>query len=91
MVGIQLLNPILNRSTEQIILHDSQSIKHRGNIWHVKRDLAVFPVASSSYIVIFEYHSGDNALGGTVIVLTALPAPKQVSITLFLFFLIIII
>ncbi|XP_031785209.1 protein bark beetle isoform X2 [Nasonia vitripennis] len=77
VVGIQLLNPIQNRSTEQIILHDSQNIKHRGNIWHVKRDLTVFPVTSSSYIVVFEYHSGDNALGGTVIVLTALPAPLQ--------------
>ncbi|XP_023246946.1 protein bark beetle [Copidosoma floridanum] len=77
VVGIQLLNPILNRSTEQIVLHDSQNVKHRGNIWHVKRDLTVFPVASSSYIVVLEYHSGDNALGGTVIVLTSLPAPIQ--------------
>lgn len=79
MVGIQLLNPIHNRSTEEIILHDSQHIKHKGNVWHVQRDLTVFPVASSSYIVVFEYHSGENALGGTVIVLTALPAPIQVS------------
>ncbi|XP_058792901.1 protein bark beetle isoform X2 [Phymastichus coffea] len=79
VVGIQLLNPIHNRSTEQIILHDSPNIKHsaNSNVWHLKRDLTVFPVASSSYIVIFEYHSGDNALGGTVMVLTAIPAPYQ--------------
>ncbi|XP_015594324.1 protein bark beetle isoform X2 [Cephus cinctus] len=77
VIGIQLLNPIHNRSTEEIILHDSQHIIHKGNIWHVKRDLTVFPVASSSFVVILEYRSGSNALGGTVMVLTALPAPVQ--------------
>ncbi|KAL7298469.1 hypothetical protein TKK_0008256 [Trichogramma kaykai] len=77
VVGIQLLNPIQNRSTEQIIIHDSQNTRHRGNIWNVKRDLTVFPVASSSYTVVLNYDSGDKALGGTVIVLTALPAPVQ--------------
>lgn len=77
---MQLLNPILNRSTEQVILHDSQHMKHGGNVWNVKRDLTVFPAASSSYIVILEYHSGENALGGTVLVITALPAPIQVSL-----------
>ncbi|KAJ8673362.1 hypothetical protein QAD02_004624 [Eretmocerus hayati] len=77
VIGIQLLNPILNRSTEHIVIHDSQNIKHQGNIWHVKRDLTVFPVASSSYGVILEYHSGENAIGGTAMVLTALPAPPQ--------------
>ncbi|XP_012276535.1 protein bark beetle isoform X2 [Orussus abietinus] len=77
VVGIQLLNPIHNRSTEQIILHDSQHINRKGNVWNVKRDLTVFPVASSSFVVIFEYRSGNNALGGTVMVLTALPAPIQ--------------
>ena len=77
VVGIQLLNPIHNRSTEQIILHDSQNIYQKGNIWHLKRDLTVFPVTSSSFVVVFEYHSGKDALGGTVMVLTALPAPIQ--------------
>ena len=78
MIGFQLLNPIHNRSTEQIKIHDSQLIKHKGNIWDVRRDLTVFPTSSSSYKIILEYHSGENALGGTVIVITALPAPIQV-------------
>ncbi|XP_046609560.1 protein bark beetle isoform X2 [Neodiprion virginianus] len=77
VIGIQLLNPIQNRSTEQIIIHDSHHLNHRGNIWYLKRDLTVFPVSSSSYKVILEYHSGDASLGGTVIALTALLAPVQ--------------
>lgn len=78
VIGLQLLNPIQNRSTERIIIHDSQHLEHKGNIWHVKRDLSVFPVTSSSFKIIIEYHSGDTSLGGTVIVLTALQAPVQV-------------
>ncbi|XP_012253572.2 protein bark beetle isoform X3 [Athalia rosae] len=77
VIGIQLLNPIHNRSSEQIILHDSQHLDHQGNIWHVERDLTVFPVTSSSFKVIMQYKSGRNSLGGTVIVLTALIAPIQ--------------
>ncbi|KAK0090170.1 hypothetical protein PV325_002595 [Microctonus aethiopoides] len=78
VIGIQLLNPIENRSTEKIILYDSQRINnHRINMWHVKRDLSVFPVSSTSFSVILEYESGTNALGGAVLVLTTLPAPIQ--------------
>lgn len=78
VIGIQLLNPIENRSTEQIILHDSQRFNKNQTIWHVKRDLSVFPVSSSSFVVILEYDSGENALGGVVIVITSLLAPIQV-------------
>ncbi|XP_076766657.1 C-type lectin domain-containing protein bark beetle [Xylocopa sonorina] len=77
VIGIQLLNPIENRSTEQIIIHDSQMIDSSREPWHLKRDLSVFPVTSSSFAVILEYDSGTNALGGTVIVITALQAPIQ--------------
>lgn len=77
VVGIQLLNPIQNRSTEEIIIHDAHNIYHKGNIWILKRDLSVFPVTSSSFVVVLEYHSGNDALGGAVIVLTALSAPIQ--------------
>lgn len=46
--------------------------------WNLKRDLAIFPTTSTSYAVILEYDSGTNALGGAVVVLTALQAPIQV-------------
>lgn len=78
VIGIQLLNPIENRSTEQIILHDSPRSDRNHTIWHVKRDLSVFPVSSSSFAVILEYFSGENALGGTVMIVTSILAPAQV-------------
>ncbi|XP_054002830.1 protein bark beetle [Hylaeus anthracinus] len=77
VIGIQLLNPIENRSTEQIIVYDSQYGDPNRDVWHVKRDLAVFPVTSSSFAVILEYDSGVKALGGAVMVITALRAPIQ--------------
>ncbi|KAK2577430.1 hypothetical protein KPH14_003537 [Odynerus spinipes] len=77
VIGIQLLNPIENRSTEQIIIHDSQDIYQKRNIWHMKRDLTIFPVTSSSFGIVLEYDSGENALGGAVIVISSLLAPIQ--------------
>ncbi|XP_033297170.1 protein bark beetle [Bombus bifarius] len=77
VIGIQLLNPIENRSTEQIVLHDSQYVDPSRESWNLKRDLAIFPATSTSYAVILEYDSGTNALGGAVVVLTALQAPIQ--------------
>jgi len=78
VVGIQLLNPIHNRSTEQIWIHDSHTTGRQDmDLWSVRRDLTVFPVASSSYGVIIEYSSGANAIGGTVLLLSAIVAPVQ--------------
>ncbi|EFN78073.1 Lysyl oxidase-like protein 4 [Harpegnathos saltator] len=78
VIGIQLLNPIENRSTEQITLYNSQRFQNKNQIsWHVKRDLSVFPVSSSSFVVILEYESGENALGGVVMAITSLLSPVQ--------------
>ncbi|XP_031833217.2 C-type lectin domain-containing protein bark beetle [Nomia melanderi] len=77
VIGIQLLNPIGNRSTEQIVVHDSQYADLNREVWHVKRDLAIFPVTSSSFIVVLEYDSGTNALGGSIMSITAIRAPIQ--------------
>ncbi|XP_043483219.1 protein bark beetle isoform X2 [Leptopilina heterotoma] len=77
VIGIQLLNPIHNRSSEEIIIHDAHNINNKGNSWILKRDLSVFPVTSSSFVVVLEYNSGTSALGGAVMVLTALSAPIQ--------------
>ncbi|XP_055855042.1 protein bark beetle isoform X1 [Episyrphus balteatus] len=77
VMGIQLLNPIENRSTERITILDSQTENDRSRLWEVKRDLSVFPVTSSSYGIILYYESGMNALGGAVIMLSTLSAPVQ--------------
>nr|XP_003703916.1 PREDICTED: uncharacterized protein LOC100876764 [Megachile rotundata] len=71
VIGIQLLNPIENGSTEEIIIDTYRSK------WDLKRDLAVFPATSSSYDISLKYSSGTNALGGAVIVLTALQISAQ--------------
>lgn len=77
VVGVQLLNPIHNRSTEEIIIRDANSPGgiNLGAAWNVKRDLTIFPAASSSYGIIIDYNSGVDALGGCVIVLTSVQIP----------------
>ncbi|XP_034245120.1 protein bark beetle isoform X3 [Thrips palmi] len=77
VIGVQLLNPIHNRSTEEIIVRDahSQSGIALAAAWNVKRDLTIFPAASSSYGIIIEYNSGVDALGGCVLVLSSVQVP----------------
>ncbi|KAL3267568.1 hypothetical protein HHI36_011686 [Cryptolaemus montrouzieri] len=77
VLGIQLLNPIDNSSTEQIFIRDSLTITDKSDRWSLKTDLTVFPTTSSSYGIIIEYDSGRNALGGTVMVLSNIRAPVQ--------------
>lgn len=77
VVGIQLLNPIHNRSTETIMIHDAQSVHDKSQKWSVNRDLTVFPTTSTSYGILLMYNSGQNALGGTVLAVTAIRAPIQ--------------
>lgn len=77
-VGIQLLNPIHNRSTEEIIIYDShtQNVNSKFGVtmWNVRRDLTVFPTTSGSYGIILEYHSGTDSLGGAVIAVSSIRA-----------------
>lgn len=77
VLGIQLLNPIENRSSEVIVIHDSQTYNNRSDVWYLKRDLTVFPTTSSSHGIILDYTSGSHSLGGTVLVLSAIRAPIQ--------------
>lgn len=77
VIGIQLLNPVSNRSSESIWIHDSQNVNALNEKWLLNRDLSVFPLASSSFGVVLEYSSGENALGGVVLVLSTIPAPRQ--------------
>ncbi|VEN48816.1 unnamed protein product [Callosobruchus maculatus] len=78
VLGLQLLNPIENRSSEEIIIHDSLFTRDDPEVFVVKRDRTVFPLTSRGHGVILEYASGTNALGGTVIVLNAVRAPLQI-------------
>ncbi|XP_035780255.1 protein bark beetle-like isoform X1 [Anopheles albimanus] len=77
VIGIQLLNPIENRSTENIWIYDSLMGSTESDIWQVNRDLSVFPLTTSSYGAILQYRSGTNALGGAVLVLRSIQAPVQ--------------
>lgn len=77
VLGIQLLNPLKNRTTERISILDSQTENDRSDIWEVHRDLNVFPITSSSYGIILNYDSGVNALGGAVLMLSTVTAPVQ--------------
>ncbi|XP_030383875.1 protein bark beetle [Scaptodrosophila lebanonensis] len=77
VIGIQLLNPIHNLSTESINILNARTENIRSDLWQVKRDLNVFPVTSSSYGIIIYYESGPNALGGAVLMLTTVTAPVQ--------------
>lgn len=77
VIGIQLLNPIHNRSTEDILIYDSQSLSTYSEVWNIKRDLTTFPITSSSFGITIKYSSGSNALGGCVILVSSVPAPVQ--------------
>lgn len=77
VIGFQLLNPIQNGSTENIWIHDSQTMNTKSDVYQLDRDLSVFPVTSSSYGVILQYKSGMNATGGVVLVVSTLAAPVQ--------------
>ncbi|EDW76452.2 uncharacterized protein Dwil_GK14651 [Drosophila willistoni] len=77
VIGIQLLNPIHNLSTESITILNARTENIRSDLWQVKRDLNVFPVTSSSYGIIIYYKSGLQALGGAVLMLSTVTAPVQ--------------
>ncbi|XP_071445359.1 protein bark beetle [Hetaerina americana] len=78
-IGVQLLNPIHNRSTEEIIIYDTHSLNSKSEVWNVKRDLVIFPTVSSSFGIIMEYRSGFESVGGTVFAITSMPVPPSVQ------------
>ncbi|XP_060803589.1 protein bark beetle [Amyelois transitella] len=77
VLGLQLLNPIHNFSTESICIYDSQNINEASTKWCLDRDLSTFPTTSSSFGVVLTYESGDAALGGVVLVVSTIIAPVQ--------------
>ncbi|XP_049825562.1 protein bark beetle isoform X2 [Aethina tumida] len=77
VIGIQLLNPIENRSTESIKIHDSLTYNFVSDVWILKRDLTIFPTTSTAPGIIIDYSSGPKAFGGTVLMLSTIRAPAQ--------------
>ncbi|XP_049867990.1 protein bark beetle isoform X2 [Pectinophora gossypiella] len=77
VLGLQLLNPIHNFSTESICIYDSQNINEGSTKWCLDRDLATFPTTSNSFGVVLTYESGNVALGGVVLVVSSILAPVQ--------------
>lgn len=78
VIGVQLLNPVHNRSTEEINIYDSQSLTGSpAESWNLKRDLTVFPTTSSSFGITIKYSSGSKGLGGCVFMLSSIRAPVQ--------------
>ncbi|XP_069990075.1 protein bark beetle isoform X2 [Penaeus vannamei] len=73
VIGIQVLNPIVPESTEQIVIYDYQEIIESEDIarWDVRGDLVAFPTTSGSYAITLQYASGPFALGDVIIMLTA--------------------
>ncbi|CAG9858649.1 unnamed protein product [Phyllotreta striolata] len=77
VLGIQLINPIENRSTENIVIHDGLTSTANAQYFILKRDLTQFPVTSSSHGIVLDYSSGQNAAGGTVLIISTVRAPLQ--------------
>ncbi|CAG2056497.1 unnamed protein product [Timema podura] len=77
VLGIQLLNPIHNRSTEEILIHDGQSVSETTPVWNLRRDLVVFPTTTGSFAIVLDYNSGVGALGGAVLLISTVAAPVQ--------------
>lgn len=74
VIGIQVLNPIIPESTEQLVIYDYQEIIESEDIdhWDLRGDQVAFPTTSSSYAITIDYSSGPYALGDVIILLTAI-------------------
>lgn len=77
VLGLQLLNPIHNFSTESICIYDSQNINQGSTIWCLDRDLSTFPTTSNSFGIVLKYKSGNVALGGVVLAISSVVSPVQ--------------
>ena len=69
VIGMQVINPIQNSSTETVLLYDYGDLSNE--VWNVRINLTSFPTVSSSYKLTINYRSGSDAKGGMLILLTA--------------------
>ena len=72
VIGMQLLNPFHNFTTEDLTIYDYKEVNRDPSIkkWKVARDIATFPTVSSSYAVTLELDTGTAALGNMMLLFT---------------------
>jgi len=72
VIGMQLVNPFHNYTTEELIVYDFREVKIDPlvEVWNVTRDIATFPVISSSYAITLVFKPGVAALGNAMLLLT---------------------
>ena len=72
VIGMQLINPFHNRTTELLHIYDFTSIVDNAEIkvLEVSRDIASFPSVSSSYAITLSFDSGSTPLGNMMMLLT---------------------
>ena len=69
VIGMQVISPLQNASTESLLLLDYGDLSNE--IWNLRTNLTSFPTVTSSYRVTVKYSSGSDARGGALILLTA--------------------
>lgn len=69
VIGMQVINPIHNSSTEQVWIQDFGELSNE--VWDVRAHLTSFPTVSSSYRITVRFSSGVDARGGLLILMTA--------------------
>ena len=65
VIGMQLINPFHNYTTERLIIYDYRIVKDNDDLiqtFNVTRDIASFPAISSSYAVTLVFRPGVAAL-----------------------------
>ncbi len=72
VLGMQMINPFHNYTTESLFIYDYKEIKdsHLVRVWNVTRDIASFPTISSSYAITLVFDAGQAALGHMMMLLT---------------------
>ncbi len=72
VIGMQLINPFHNYTSEVLVIYDYRDVKvdELVEVWNVSRDIATFPIISSSYAITMVLKPGQAALGNMMMLLT---------------------
>ena len=72
VLGMQLINPFHNYTTETLYIYDYKEVKESNliRVWNVTRDIASFPTITSSYGITLVFNPGKAALGHMMLLLT---------------------
>ncbi|CAG7731022.1 unnamed protein product, partial [Allacma fusca] len=83
VIAMQLLNPLHNESTEEVIIYDRHDIHPATpigpelDVWSLKRDQVTFPTVSSSYGITLWFRSGAKPRGNGILLVRAIRAPEN--------------